>query len=172
MPKQIKPKVTFYLDKSNRDKMGKAPIKANISINYKNITKIIDHALPSNWKTERQRVKPPRQDTKDNNHEAINKKLDMLQKDFQSFVDNCILNRIEITPDIAKQFLQGKRSMTEKPFWLAYDEYIEMFQGEPKTKQNYKLYKTKLKEFEEETGYYIDYHTINTVFLKGTNITF
>ena len=30
MPKQIKPKVTFYIDKNNRNKKGLAPIKANI----------------------------------------------------------------------------------------------------------------------------------------------
>lgn len=166
MPKQIKPKVTYYLDKKNKNNSGAVPIKANISINYKNITKIIDHALASNWNPKQQRVRPPKQDAKDNNYKAINKKLDQLQKDFETFVDNCMSNRIEVTPQIAKQFLQGKRSVTEKQFWPAYEEYIKMLRVEPKTKQNYTLYKTKLKEFEDETGYYIDYHTINSAFFE------
>ena len=102
MPKQIKPKVTFYIDKSNRNKKGLAPIKANITVNYKNTSKIIDHALPTDWNKKQQRVRPARPG-KDNNHEIINKKLEKLQKDFEAFADNCELNNIEITPDIVRQ---------------------------------------------------------------------
>ncbi|WP_297097519.1 phage integrase SAM-like domain-containing protein [uncultured Draconibacterium sp.] len=165
MPKRIKPKVTYYIDKNNRNKKGLAPIKANITINYKNSSKIIDHTLPSDWNSKRQRVKPPRPG-KTNNHETINKKLEMVQNDFENFVDNCFLNRIPLTPDIAKQFFQGKRIATEKSFWPAYEEYIAGLKVEPKTKQNYELYKTKLSEFETDTGYFVDYHTINSVFFE------
>jgi hypothetical protein len=28
------------------------------------------------------------------------------------------------------------------------------------------LYKTKLKEFENDTGYFIDYHTLNSAFFE------
>lgn len=165
MPKQIKPKVTYYIDKSNRNKKGLAPIKANITVNYKNLTKIIDHCLPSDWNPKSQTVKAPRPG-KNNNHKLINAKLERMQQDFTAFVDNCILNRIELTPDVTRQFLKGKKSITEKPFWPAYDEYIKTLNVEPKTKQNYELYKTKLKEFETDTGYFIDYHTINSVFFE------
>jgi site-specific recombinase XerD len=165
MPKQIKPKVTFYIDKSNRNKKGLAPIKANITINYKNISKIVDHTLPTDWNPKQQRVRAPRPG-KSNNHDKINKGLDNIQKDFNEFIYNCIKNRIELSPDIAKRFLRGERSLTEKSFWSAYDEYISTLQVEPKTKQNYELYKTKLGEFEKDTGYYIDYHTVNTAFFE------
>lgn len=37
---------------------------------------------------------------------------------------------------------------------------------QPKTLQNYTLYKTKLKDFENESNYKIDYHTINTEFFE------
>jgi site-specific recombinase XerD len=187
MPKQIKPKVTFYIDESNRQnegkRKGKAPIKANICLPieigrrwdkkkekevpvYFKTTKIIDHVYPSDWNTTPQRVRPPRQGNKENNYKLINEKLDKLQEDFETFADNCILNRIEITPQIVKQFLAGKRTATEKSFWTAYQEYIDTFRGEPKTKQNYELYKTKLKEFENDTGYFIDYHTLNSAFFE------
>lgn len=168
MPKQIKPKVTFYIDKSNRRDggKGKAPIKANVTINYKNVTKIIEHSFPTDWNPNQQRVRPPRQGGKDNNYEMINKKLDILQKDFEKFADNCNINRIDITPQIVKQFFEGKRSPTEKPFWNAYQEFIDTFRGKPKTKQNYELYKTKLSEFENDTSYFIDYHTLNSVFFE------
>ncbi len=165
MSKQIKPKVTYYIDKSNRNRKGLAPIKANISVNYKSVTKIIDHTLPTDWNLKQQRVRPARPG-KDNNYEKINAKLNNLEKEFELFTYNCELNKIELTPDIAKRFLKGERTLTEKSFWPAYDEYISMLQVEPKTKQNYTLYKTKLKEFEIDTGYYIDYHTINSAFFE------
>ena len=71
-----------------------------------------------------------------------------------------------MSPDLAKQFLQGQRSVTEKSFWSAYEEYILMLRVEPKTKQNYELYKTKLEEFKNDTGYFINYHTINSMFFE------
>jgi hypothetical protein len=86
MPKQNKPKVTFYIDESNRQnegkRKGKAPIKANICLPieigrrwdkkkekevpvYFKTTKIIDHVYPSDWNTTPQRVRPPRQGNKE-----------------------------------------------------------------------------------------------------------
>jgi Phage integrase SAM-like domain len=67
---------------------------------------------------------------------------------------------------IINQFLNNKRIYTgkEKPFWDAYNEYIHMLNIAPYTKQNYKLYFTKLQEFEKETGYLIDYTTITPAF--------
>jgi len=165
MPKKIKPKVTYYIDKSNKNKDGKCPIKANVTINYKNTTKLVDHVLKSDWNPKSQRVNSPRPG-KYNNHELINAKLDQLKTDFETFADNCTLNRISLTPQVVKQFFQGKRLITEKSFWPAYDEYTDQLIVEPKTKQNYELYKTKLKEFETDTGYFIDYPTINPVFFE------
>jgi len=165
MPKQIQPKVTFIIDKNNRNKNGLAPIKANITINYQNVRKIVDHVLPSDWNPKQQRVRPPRPG-KTNNHEAINNILEKLQKDFDEFTRKCELNRIKLTPDVAKKFLKGERNLSEKAFWPAYNEYLSVKQIEPKTLQNYTLYYTKLGEFEQDTGYFIDYHTINTAFFE------
>ena len=122
MPKKIKPKVTYYIDKSNKNKDGKCPIKANVTIAYKNTTKLVDHVLKSDWNPKSQRINAPRPG-KYNNHELINAKLDQLKTDFETFADNCTLNRIPLTPQVVKQFFQGKRLITEKSFWPAYDEY-------------------------------------------------
>lgn len=165
MPRQTQPKVTFYIDKNNRNKKGFAPIKANITVNYKNTTKIIDHILPSDWNPKQQRVRPPRPG-KTNGHDLINKTLEILVKDFEEFTRRCRMNKIELTPAIAKKFLNGERSLTEKAFWMAYDEYLASKQVEPKTKQNYTLYYNKLSGFEKETGYYIDYPTIDAIFFE------
>ena len=165
MPRQIQPKVTFYIDSSNSDKSGRAPIKANVTINGKKITRIMEHTLASDWNDNQQRVRPPRPG-KWNGHDLINEKLDNLQKDFDEFVKRSAITRIEITPEIVKSYLKGERNFSEKPFWVAYDEYIETKIIETKTRQNYKLYFTKLKEFEKDKGYKIDYHTINSAFFE------
>ncbi len=165
MPKQIKPKLTYYIDKHNRNKAGLAPIKANVAINYKDLSKIVEHVLPTDWNSKKQRVRPPRPGKK-NGFELINQILDNLQYEFIEFIRLCEINKTVITPDIIKRFLKGERSFSEKEFWLAYDEYLDTRKVEPKTKQSYKLYYTKLKKFEKETGYYIDYSTINNVFFE------
>lgn len=123
------------------------------------------HVLESDWNTTQQRVKPARPG-KDNNHALINQKLDKLQKDFEKFAIQCELDRVELIPDVIKRFLNGERNVTGKPFWQAYNEYLAIKIIEPKTLQNYTLYKTKLQEFEKDKGYKIDYHTINTVFFE------
>jgi len=163
MPKQINPKVIFYIDKVNKNKAKQAPIKANITCKGKNHTKIMDHIIESDWNSTAQRVRPARPG-KDNNHELINKKLDNLQKEFETFAIQCEIDKAELTPDLIKRFLNGERSVSGKPFWQAYDEYLLIKIIEPKTLQNYTLYRTKLQEFEKEKKYRIDYHTINTAF--------
>lgn len=125
----------------------------------------MDHVLPTDWNPKQQRVRPPRPG-KDNGHELINQILDKLQSEFNDLTRQSDLNNLALTPDLIKRFLNGERHFTSKPFWPAYDEYILIKKIEPKTRQNYTLYKTKLKEFEDEKGYHIDYNTINTVFFE------
>ncbi len=165
MSRQVKPKVTFYIDKSNRNKLGLAPIKANVTINYKNITRIVDHVLPTYWNPKQQRVRPARPG-KHNGHDLINKKLDLLQFEFEAYTRQSELDQTELKPELIKRFLKGERSFTGKPFWPAYNEYLETRKVEPKTKQNYTLYYNKLSEFEKETEYYINYSTIDNNFFE------
>jgi len=186
MSKNIRPNLTFYIDKSNRNRNGQAPIKANISFpivtgsyittlkatgekktkpQYLKKTKIVDHVLLSDWNTNQKRVRPPRPGKK-NRHIAINSKLELLLDEFNDLVDQCEIKRIELTPEMAERFLKGERHFSNKPFWQSYEEYLKQLRIQPKTLQNYTLYKTKLKEFEEDTGFNIDYHTINTEFFE------
>jgi len=166
MPKQLRPKVTFFPDKENKRKLdNKVPIKANITFNGKSLTKTVEHVLSSDWNDKTKRVIKARPG-KDNNHELINLKLDTLQKEFETFAIQCELDKIELIPDLLKRFLNGERTPTGKPFWQAYDEYLSVKIIEPKTKQNYTLYRTKLQEFEKDKKYKIDYHTINSAFFE------
>lgn len=178
MPKQVYPKVSFFIDPSNRNKAGLVPIKANITsdeikntyekdgktINVKaKVSKTIDHCLLSDWNEKQQRVRPARTG-KLNGHETINAKLDKIETDFFEFARQCVLQRVALTQELVKRFLNGEQSVFGKPFWEAYEEYFSLKIVAPKTLQTYTLYRNKLKEFEIDKKYKIDYHTINPLF--------
>lgn len=163
MPKQLYPKVSFYIDKAQKNKDKRVPIKANITVNGIKSAKIIDHCLKSDWNKKQRRVSPARPGEY-NGHDIINQKLDKIESDFFEFARHCDLQKVPLDPDRVKRFLSGERSVSGKSFWDAYKEYLSMATIAKKTRQNYTLYFTKLQEFESETKYHIDYHTINPVF--------
>lgn len=163
MPKQLYPKVSFFIDQHNRNKAGLVPIKANITVNGTKIPKTIDHCLSSYWNEKQQRVSPARPG-KSNGHEIINAKLDKIERDFFEFARQCDLQRVSLTHDLVKRFMNGERSVSDKPFWQAYEEYLSLKIVAPKTLQSYTLYRNKLLEFERDKKYHIDYHTINLIF--------
>lgn len=163
MPKQVYPKVSFFVDQSNKNKSGLVPIKANITINGTKVPKTIDHCLPSDWNEKQQRVRPARTG-KHNGHDTINAKLDKIETDFGEFARQCDLQRVALTPELIKRFLNGERSVSGKPFWQAYEEYLSLKIIAPKTLKTYTLYRNKLQEFEADKKYHIDYNTINQLF--------
>lgn len=172
MPKQVRPKVTFYLDTQNSTISKKAPIVAKVTIaakegsgRGKQVTRIIDHVHKTDWSNKTQRI-AARPERKTEEHDLINEKLKKLQEDFNKFILKSEVDGFEVTAEVARQFLYGRRNFTGKPFWEAYSEYIGTIDVEPKTRQNYLLYLTKLKEFEKEKRYKIDYQTINSVFFE------
>lgn len=184
------PNVTFYIDKSNIDREGFAPIKATVSIpyikddgkkDYKNITKIVSKVKPQYWndseinpktnrqKRNKQRVSPQRPDEKDNDHEKINTLLDEFQAKAKKYFNDCTLQDIEVTPAIVKDYFKGNGlslNKQKKNLWEAYDEFIKAGEVERayNTNRNRKTIKKYLKTFETETGYKMTFESINLVF--------
>ena len=115
--------MTFIVDKNNRNKNEFVPIKANITINYQNVKKIVDYVLPIDWNRNQQRERPLRSG-KINNYEIVNEILEKLQKGFDLFTKRCEQNRIKLTSDIAKFYLMEKGIYLKKYF----DRHIKNFQ--------------------------------------------
>lgn len=163
-----KMKLRIYLnkdtEKANND--GQFPVIAAIRINKKYTRKVIANVYQSSWNEKTRRIITPRPGAKDNNSKEINERLEKLESEFPKFILKCQVDQKPITENLVKQFLENKRIYTgkEKPFWDAYQEYLDLLNVAEKTKQNYELYHTKLKEFETETGYFIDYSTITPAF--------
>jgi len=176
--------VTFYIDKKNIDREGYAPIKANVSVpyindegetDYKNITKTVSKVKPSYWpkkddKTRnKQRVKKPGANEKDNNYEEINSLLDEFQEKAKKYFKECKLHNIELTPAIVKDYFKGNELNLNKPkknLWEAYEEFLRAGELEKayNTNRNRKTIKNYLEKFEAETGYKLTFDSINLVF--------
>lgn len=161
--------VTFYIDKTNNDRDGYAPIKANVTIDYKNITKTVGKIKPRYWNKLKQRVSPPRPHEEDNNHTEINSYLEDFQSKGNKYFLNCALQNIEITPAIVKDYFKGNELNLNKPkksLWEAYEEFLKAGELEKayNTNRNRKTIKNYLEKFEAETGYKLTFDSINLVF--------
>jgi len=160
-------RVYLFTNKATKD--GKHAIKVSVFLDGKYIDKVITSIYKSDWNPKNKRMKAPKTGAKDNGFKSVNDRIEKLETDFKELVLKCQSNRIPITETIIKQFLNSERIYTgkEKPFWDAYQEYLEQLNVKPKTRMNYELYHTKLKEFEQETGYLIDYATITPAFAEN-----
>jgi len=161
--------ITFYIDKTNNDKEGYAPIKANVTIDYKNITKTVGKIKPQYWNKLKQRVNKPRPHEEDNNHIEINSHLDEFKSKANKYFLNCELQKIEVTPVIIKDYFKGhelKLNKTKKNLWEAYEEFIKAGEVEKavNTNRNRKTIKKYLETFEIKTGYKMTFENINLVF--------
>lgn len=162
-------KITYYIDKTNTDREGYAPIKANVTIDYKNKTKTVGKIKPRYWNKLKQRVRPPRPEEENNNHTEINLFLDDFQRKANKYFLNCTLQNIPITPELVKDYLKGnelKLNKGKKDLWEAYEEFIKAGEVERayNTNRNRKTIKKYLETFETETGYKMTFDSINLVF--------
>ncbi|MEI7831132.1 MAG: site-specific integrase [Prolixibacteraceae bacterium] len=161
--------LTYYIDISKKDKNEESPILANVTTNYIKTSYRVGKVKSRHWNKTKQRVSPPRITEEDNNHEEINSHLDKLQTDSKKYFLECRQNKIEITPGLVKDFFNGIKvdsNPTKKDFWEAYDEYLKIGELEKaaNTIRNRKTIKNKLKDFETETGYKMNFESINLVF--------
>lgn len=170
--------ITFYIDKSNNDREGYAPIKANVALTlidnegepiYKNITKTVEKTKPRYWNKLKQRVSPPRPNEEDNNYEEINNTLKDFQTKANDYFKTCKNQNIEISPTLVREYFKGNGLNLNKPpkdLWEAYNEFLKAGEIERayNTNRNRKTIKNYLEKFQQETGYKMTFESINLVF--------
>ncbi|NQU88188.1 MAG: integrase catalytic domain-containing protein [Mariniphaga sp.] len=159
--------LTYYIDKSNADKNGYSPIKANVTIDYKNITKTIEKVKARYWNKNQQRVSPPKPHEPDNSYEAINETLDNFQDEFKAYFKECSRKNIPITQELVKDYFKGiKLNLGTVDFWKAYDHYLQTGKLDKSynTNCNRLTIYNKLKDFETDTGYKLTFDSVNLVF--------
>lgn len=159
--------VTFYIDKNNADKKGFAPIKANVTINYKNITKTVERVKPQYWNKTKQRVNKPKPHESDNDYERINTALDIFQIEAKNYFKRLSDNKQPVTPELVKNYFNGHRmNFNPVAFWDAYKQYLQSGKLEKtyNTNRNRQTIYNKLQNFETETGYKLTWETVDLVF--------
>ena len=161
--------VTFSIDKRNTDKNGYAPIKANVAIDYKKKTILVGKVKPRYWNKSKPRVSIKHPTDDGYNPEKVNTYLDNFQKEAKEYFDDCKHHNIEVTLDIVSDYFKGQKlnlNPVKKDFWEAYDEYIKIMELTTATNTNrmQKSNKKKLEGFEKETGYKMNFESINLFF--------
>lgn len=184
--------ITFYVDSKNIGKDGKVPVKANVSINSKNISKTILREKYEYWynhparftKEEREKgvtkKKLPKRDgielyfvagrnyDPDYDQATINEKLNNFKVKLSAYFRECEKSNIEITVERVKEYFKGERQLKvkTKDFFDAWDEYLEWGEKHRNKKKNtnrgIKTTGKYLKSFVEKTGYPITFDNIDS----------
>ena len=159
-------KVGYFIQKDKVNKRGQTAIKAVVTINYKNVSKVVEYVKPKHWNAIKQRVNKSRADEEYNNHEEINQELDSFQKDAEAFMKSAKKNRQELTADMMKDFFSGKYKLSgKKTFWLAWEEYLQdaKLSKADKTVKDQTSTMQYFKRFEAETNNILSFESFNLV---------
>lgn len=161
--------LTFVIDKSNTDKNGFAPIKANVTIDYKKKRITIEKVKPRYWNSKTQRVNKPKPHEPDNDYERINSNLKTFQDDANKYFKDCQRNKIPVTLGLVENYFNGIKTPTGKTnitLWDAYKQYLDTgkLEKSANTNRNRLTIYNKLKEFETETGYKLTWQSVDLVF--------
>ena len=159
--------LTFVIDKNNTDKNGFAPIKANVTINYKKKRITVEKVKPQYWNSTKQRVNKPKPHEPDNDFEQINDRLKSYQDAANSYFKLCKQNNIPITLELVESYFKGhKFNFAKVNFWDAYKEYLQAgkLERSHNTNRNRLTIHNKIKSFEADTGYRLTWETVNLVF--------
>lgn len=186
------PNITFYIDAKNTGKDGKAPVKANVCINSKNISKTVAREKYEYWYNHpsrftqkdkergiRKKKLPKRNgielyflagsmDDPDYNQERINKTLYNFKKKLSDYLAECETRGIEITPERIKEYFNFRTHINEGPkdFFKAWEEYLDWGKNHKNKKESttrgIKTTGELLSNFVKDTGYPITFENIDT----------
>ncbi|MGD9930057.1 MAG: site-specific integrase [Mangrovibacterium sp.] len=160
-------KIRFHINKSKIDKENYVPIRAKISIDSTARYKAIEKVKLRYWNPKKQRVIPNRETEPYNRHKEINELIEKYEEKARQYFNDLKLNGIPVNLKAVEDFFEGKPIATKvKNLWEAYDLYLQAGKLEKayNTNRNRKTIHTKLKEFEEKTGYKITFESINLEF--------
>lgn len=163
--------VSFYLDKSNKNKEGYAPVFYSLTFNNDRIRKRVKGVVSkeSEWNRKQQRIKPPLKSQPYNNHIEYNKVLDEFEGKVKVLFRYILLNDIVPTKDFINTKLKdGINVNLNKEFWSSFNEFIETSKTTKveRTIKSYTTTKNFLENFEKETGYELYFETITREFFE------
>lgn len=164
------PKVCYYLQADKVNKQGFSPIKAVVTINYKEAKKVVGHIKKNHWDKNKQRAVKQGSGVKYNEYKEINKELDNFSENVQSFLKSEKEKGNEITAELLKEYFKsyskGNANNHTKTIWEAWDEYLQYIKlnKAASTVKNHTTTRNYFKEFETNTGTKVSFNNITTAF--------
>lgn len=163
--------VSFYLDKSNKNKDNQAPVFYSLTFNSKRIRKKVKGVSceESYWNKKHQRIKSPLKSKNYNYHIEYNKIIDSLENKAKELFRYMLLNNIEPTKDyIIDKLESGENIKLSFEFESCFKEFLNQNRNSKaeRTITGYNTALNYLMEFEKHTGYALRFETINHDFFE------
>jgi len=160
--------VHFYLKRGKPNKKGEKPIVMRITYNNQRSVIHIGFMIKPKYWAKNQLVLPNPAHEPDNFHQIINKRIKTYRKIAEDTISNAIENGISLSDAYLKNQIKnvGQMESGKKTFFTAMQEYIDSSKSTKaeRTIKGYTTTKTFLKDFEDATGFNIDFNTINLTF--------
>jgi integrase len=159
------PNLRYFIQSDKVNKEGFTSIKAFITVDYKNISKAMGKVKPKHWNSKKQRVKASRADEPENDHVAINGRLDQFLAETNAYFLEFDISGIKITPDLVKDYFNGTKYKisSKRDFWEAFEDYIRL--GESKQEKN------TVKSWKTTRDYLKGFETSQHIILTFDNMT-
>jgi len=165
--------IHFYLRSSQSNKKGQQSLVMRVTHNYTRVVIFVGFMVHSkHWSQLNQKVKKNREDEPDNNYIAINERISLLKEKTEAAINNALRDEIQITEPYLKNAIinpTGKQRKTNRSFYEVLDEYIESSKAirANRTIVCYGTFKNFLQDFEKDTKYKVDLHSINFKFFDN-----
>ncbi|MGS2764365.1 site-specific integrase [Sinomicrobium sp. M5D2P9] len=164
--------VSFYLDKSNKNKEGYAPVFYSLTFNNDRIRKRVKgvSSKESDWSKRQQRIKAPLKSQPYNNHIEYNKILDEYENRAKKLFRYILLNEIAANKSfIMVKMESGERLNFSHEFLPSFDEFIEKGRSTKagRTLIRYGTAKNFIENFSIEKDYLLRFDTITIDFFEN-----
>ena len=158
--------INFYLKPGKVNKNGEKSIVMRITFNNRRTVIHIGESIKLKyWSASKQVVKPNPQHEPENYYDKINKRIDLYEAKMKDVINDAIDKGIPLSDAFIKNRLKYylENNGSNKTFFEAFEEYIESNKATraERTLKGYVTVRNFLKDFEDHTGYKIDYSTIN-----------
>jgi len=162
--------INFYLKPGPQNRNGKKSIIMRITFSNQQTTLFINKmTYPKYWNNNRQNVRASGKNEPDNNYQNINETIVLFRNKAEEAIRHAIKNNLTLSAKYFKNWFQHgqpQSSFEGMDFLTVFDHYLESLTADraPQTIRGYKTVRVFLDRFEKDTGYVLDFNTINNMF--------
>ena len=163
----LMPNVNFYLKSEKPDRLGRVPVYVQITYARRKYRKNLFKVKRSDWNPKKQQLRPPANYKQENDYLKLNEYLNKYKTKATSFFNDFLSNEKEITPEVIKNFLSGKKKNNKiYGFFETFDLFIETKKADKanNTIRGYQTVRGILFDFNKDMDFDITFDKINLRF--------